>query len=131
MMRELFLGLVVFLGAGAGGVLRHTVNRLAPLVLPMTFPVATFFVNIVGCCAMGVLAGWFTFRGEASGQTLRLLLTTGLLGGFTTFSAFSLDAGLLWERGETGIMALYVLGSVSLSLVGVFGGLALIRALLS
>lgn len=131
MMRELFLGLVVFLGAGAGGVLRHTVNRLAPLVLPMTFPVATFFVNIVGCFAMGVLAGWFTFRGEASGQTFRLLLTTGLLGGFTTFSAFSLDAALLWERGETGIMALYVLGSVSLSLVGVFGGLALIRTLLS
>jgi CrcB protein len=96
-------------------------------------------VNIVGSFAMGVLVAWLALKADiagwpgtifGSGQNLRLFLATGVLGGFTTFSAFSLDAMLLWERGETGLAALYVLGSVVLSLAGLVGGLALVRALL-
>jgi len=75
---------------------------------------------------MGLLAGWFALRGEAP-QALRLFLATGILGGFTTFSAFSLDVALLWQRGEPGMAALYIGASVVLSLAGVFAGLALIR----
>ncbi|HOY76464.1 MAG TPA: fluoride efflux transporter CrcB [Hyphomonadaceae bacterium] len=130
MMRELFLSSVVFAGAGTGGVLRHLANRFIPMALPVSFPLSTFIVNVLGCFAMGVLASWFAFRGEASSQTLRLLLTTGVLGGFTTFSAFSLDAALLWERGAIAEAALYVSGSVVLSLIGVFGGLVLMRTIL-
>jgi CrcB protein len=130
MMREIYLTAVVFVGAGFGGALRHGVNRAVAASLPLTFPLSTFLVNVVGCFLMGVLAGWFTFRGESSGQALRLLLTTGALGGFTTFSAFSLEAALLWERGATGTALTYVLASVVFTLVAVFGGLALMRAAL-
>jgi len=130
MGRELYLTLLVFLGAGVGGVLRHGVNRAVPLAISLQFPLSTLLVNIAGCFAMGVLTGWFAFRGEAASQHLRLLLTTGVLGGFTTFSAFSLDTALLWERGAYGAASFYVVSSVACSLVGVFAGLALMRALL-
>ena len=72
---------------------------------------------------MGLIAGYLAFKGEAS-QPWRLFVMTGILGGYTTFSAFSLDAALLYERGELGLAALYVLGSVALSIAGLFGGLA-------
>jgi CrcB protein len=75
---------------------------------------------------MGLIAGYLAFRGEAS-QSWRLFLMTGILGGYTTFSAFSLDAALLYERGEIGLAALYVVGSVVLSIAGLFAGLALVR----
>jgi fluoride exporter len=77
---------------------------------------------------MGLIAGYLAFKGEAS-QPWRLFVMTGVLGGYTTFSAFSLDAALLYERGELGLSALYVLGSVVLSIAGLFGGLALVRSL--
>ena len=77
---------------------------------------------------MGLIAGYLAFKGEAS-QPWRLFLMTGILGGYTTFSAFSLDAALLYERGETGLALFYVLGSVVLSIVGLFAGLALVRHL--
>jgi CrcB protein len=96
--------------------------------LGLSFPWSTLCVNISGCLAMGLIAGWFALRGQA-GQTLRLFLTTGILGGYTTFSAFSLDAALQWERGEILACAFYVSVSVALSLVGVFVGLAIIRYL--
>ena len=79
---------------------------------------------------MGLIAGWFAFKaGEAWSQSARLFLTTGVLGGFTTFSAFSLDAILMWERGELGSALLYIIGSVVLSLVALVLGLALVRSL--
>jgi len=90
------------------------------------FPYATMVINISGSLIMGAVAGWFAFRGDAS-QHWRLFLTTGILGGYTTFSTFSLDAALLWERGEATLAAVYVVGSVVLSLVGIFGGLWLVR----
>jgi CrcB protein len=77
---------------------------------------------------MGLIAGYLALKGEAS-QPWRLFLMTGILGGYTTFSAFSLDAGLLYERGALGLAAFYVLGSVGFSIAGLFAGLALIRYL--
>lgn len=120
----------MFLGGGLGSVLRHSVNQASAAVLGVTFPWGTLFVNIAGSFIMGLLAGWLTFRGEG-GQLLRLFLTTGVLGGFTTFSAFSLDAALLWERDQAAGAVLYVVGSVAAALVSVFTGLAITRNLFS
>ncbi|CAM5185597.1 hypothetical protein ARD30_21650 [Bosea thiooxidans] len=121
---------LVFIGAGIGGALRHGVN-LASLRWPgLTFPLGTMAINIVGSGAMGLVVGWFAFRaGEGVPHGMRLFLATGVLGGFTTFSAFSLDAMLLWERGETMLAASYVVGSVVLSLAALTGGMALMRGL--
>jgi CrcB protein len=126
-VRLLFGYVTVFFGAGIGGALRHAVNR-AGTQLGMALPSSTLCVNVSGSLVMGLIAGWFAFRGQA-GQTLRLFLTTGILGGYTTFSAFSLDAALLWERGQVWGTVFYVVTSVLLSLVGVFLGLAIIRHL--
>ena len=118
--------LIVFFGAGLGGALRHGVNTIALRLLGPGLPYGTFAVNVLGSFAIGVLAGWFAFRGDAS-QGMRLFLTTGILGGFTTFSAFSLDAALLYERGAFGAFAAYVIGSVGVSLFALFAGLAMFR----
>ena len=120
------LYLIVFLGAGIGGALRHGVNVGAVRLLGYGFPTGTLIVNVAGSFVMGLLAGYFAFKGGAS-QHWRLFLTTGILGGYTTFSAFSLDTVLLYERGETAIAALYVLASVALAIGGLFAGLALVR----
>jgi len=122
--------LIVFFGAGLGGCLRHFINLLAARALGTGFPWGTFLINISGSLAMGLIAGYLTFRsGAAWTQHVRLFLLTGVLGGYTTFSAFSLDAALLYERGALLSMGLYVGGSVALALVGVFSGLAVMRAL--
>jgi fluoride exporter len=118
---------VVFLGAGIGGALRHGVNLAALRLLGPGFPHGTLTVNIVGSLIMGLLAGWFAHRADP-GMTWRLFLTTGILGGFTTFSAFSLDAALLLERGQVVLAALYALSSPVLAISGLFAGLWLIRA---
>jgi CrcB protein len=76
---------------------------------------------------MGLVAGYFAFKGGLS-QHLRLFLTTGILGGYTTFSAFSLDTALLYERGELGLAAVYVLASVLLSIAGLFAGFWIVRS---
>ena len=119
--------LIVFAGAGLGGVARHGIN-MAAARLGYAFPWGTFAVNVVGSFAMGMLAAWFALRTGAP-QHVKLFLTTGVLGGFTTFSAFSLDAALLWERGAFGPFALYVLGSVVLSVAGLFAGMLAVRLL--
>ena len=84
-------------------------------------------MNLAGSFVMGLAAGFFAFRGEATSPVFRLFLTTGILGGFTTFSAFSLDAATLWQRGEGAVAAAYVAISVFGSIAGVFAGLALMR----
>ena len=119
--------LIVFLGGGVGAALRHGVNLLSARVLGTAFPYATIFENVSGSLVMGLLAGYFAFRGGGASSHLQLFLTTGILGGYTTFSAFSLDAALLYERGALGLAALYVLGSVVLAIAGLFAGLALAR----
>ena len=122
--------LIVFFGGGCGTMLRHGINRLSAIMVP-DFPYGTLIINILGCFVMGLFTSWFALRGEDTSQHIRLLLTTGLLGGFTTFSAFSLDTAILWQRGEPMQAALYVAGSVILSIAGVFSGMALMRHLLT
>jgi fluoride exporter len=122
--------ILVFLGAGFGGALRHTVNLLAARLLGTNFPWGTFLINISGSLVMGLLAGFLAFRTGANWtQHARLFLLTGVLGGYTTFSAYSLDSALLLERGAYLMTAAYVGGSVFLALAGVFGGLFVARAL--
>jgi len=118
--------LIVFLGGGLGAALRHGINLLSARLFGTAFPWHTLFENVSGSLVMGLLAAYFALKGDAS-QHWRLFMTTGILGGYTTFSAFSLDTVLLYERGETAMAALYVLASVALAIGGLFAGLALVR----
>jgi len=118
--------LLVFVGGGLGASLRHAVNVGCARACGLNFPYGTFVINISGSLVMGLIAGYLAFKGEAS-QPWRLFVMTGILGGYTTFSAFSLDAVLLYERGELGVAAFYVVGSVALSIAGLVAGLALVR----
>jgi CrcB protein len=130
MSHHVLVFLLVFVGGGFGSILRHAVNLASAAFFGIRYPYGTVFVNIFGSLAMGLIAGWFAFRGEA-GQLMKLFLTTGILGGFTTFSAFSLDAALLWERGQIAGTAFYVAGSVLASIVALFAGLAIMRTVLT
>jgi CrcB protein len=121
--------LLVFLGAGIGGALRHGTNLAAARLLGSAFPWGTLAVNVIGSLSMGLIAGWLASRADADwAQPVRLFLATGILGGFTTFSAFSLDAALLWERGEVALALGYVLSSMICSLSALAVGLAAARA---
>ncbi len=119
--------LIVFLGGGIGAALRHGVNLGFARVFGTTFPYATMFENVTGSLVMGLLVGWFALKGGVP-QHWQLFLTTGILGGYTTFSAFSLDAAVLYERGAIGLAAAYVLLSVALSITALFAGMAVVRA---
>jgi fluoride exporter len=122
--------ILVFLGAGLGGALRHGVNVGCARACGTAFPWGTLVVNGVGSFAMGVLAAWFAVKaGEEWSQSTRLFLTTGVLGGFTTFSAFSLDVVLLWERGEAWLALAYMAGSGLLTVGALVIDLALVRAM--
>ena len=96
--------LLVFVGGGLGATLRHLINLTCARCMGTGFPWGTFIINITGSTAMGLIAGYLAFKGEAS-QPWRLFLMTGVLGGYTTFSAYSLDAALLYERGELALAA--------------------------
>ena len=115
--------LQVALGGAIGASARYGVNVLTTRLLP-GLPLGTLSVNVLGCLAMGFLASMLALRG---GQHLAPLLLTGVLGGFTTFSAFALDATVLWERGDGALATGYVLASVVLSLAAVIAGLAIGR----
>jgi CrcB protein len=119
---------LVALGGAIGAGCRHLVNLGALRLFGPNFPIGTLTVNVVGGLLMGILAGYFALVYTGGGQNLRLLLTTGILGGFTTFSAFSLDAWLLWERGDVAQALVYVLLSVLLSIGALVAGLFLMRA---
>jgi CrcB protein len=122
--------LIVFIGAGLGGMLRHGVNVGCARWCGPEFPWGTMTINILGSLVMGLVAGWLAFRASESwNQNARLFLMTGILGGFTTFSAFSLDTMLLWERGQAGAALTYVLVSVLGSILALAAGLALVRTL--
>jgi len=121
---------VVFVGAGTGGMLRHFMNIWIARVAGTHFPYHTLAINITGSLVMGMVTAWFATKVGAAGH-LRLFLATGVLGGYTTFSAFSLDAVLLWERHEHLLAALYVGGSVVGSLIGLAAGLWIVRTALA
>ncbi|SOE18639.1 camphor resistance protein CrcB [Hoeflea halophila] len=120
--------ILVFIGGGLGAVSRHLSGMAVTRASGPGFPWGTMLVNIAGSLAMGLLIAWLARR--SSGDTeLRLLLATGFLGGFTTFSAFSLDAVTLYERGALTAAAAYVIASVTVSILALFGGLWLARQL--
>ncbi len=116
--------LYVAIGGALGAWLRFVGGRLLPSA---QFPWATLTVNVVGSFAMGLLAGWLARA--AGGESLRLLLGVGLLGGFTTFSAFSMDIVQLAQRGETGLAALYMALSLGGGILGLLAGLTLMRGM--
>ena len=120
--------LIVFIGGGLGAALRHGVNHASLAYFGPGFPYGTLFVNVVGGLLMGVMAELFLAKGGGS-QDFRLFLTTGLLGGFTTFSAFSLEAALMWQRHDYAALATYIGLSVLLSIGALFLGMASVRAL--
>lgn len=117
---------LVFVGGGLGAAARHGINRAGLALLGPGFPWWTLAINVAGSFAIGLLAG--LFGAWETGQNMRLFLITGVLGGFTTFSAFSLDALTLWERGAFREAVLYILGSVILSLAAAAVGLMVTRA---
>ncbi|ANL40727.1 MULTISPECIES: fluoride efflux transporter CrcB [Rhizobium] len=119
---------LVALGGAIGSVLRYYVGQWALRLMGPAFPWGTLAVNVVGCFVIGVFAELIARRFNAS-MELRLLLITGFLGGFTTFSAFSLDAISLFERGEAITGGIYIAASVGLSMAAVISGLAVMRAL--
>lgn len=119
---------LVALGGGLGASARYLTGIAATRVFGHGFPFGTLTVNIVGSLLMGVLIGWLARRGMGQSQ-LQVFLATGLLGGFTTFSAFSLDAVTLWERGEGSLALAYVLASVVFSILALFGGLMIMRGI--
>lgn len=121
--------LVVFIGSGIGGALRYGVGVLAVQLFGLSFPIGTMAINVVGSFAMALLADYFSQRTGVP-ATWQLFLTTGIVGGFTTFSTFSFDAVTLCQRGQLGAAAIYVMGSVVLSLASFFVGLWVIRALI-
>ena len=119
--------------AAAGGALgagtRYLVGVGAARLLGSGFPWGTLIVNIVGCFLMGVLIEMAALRWSMSNE-MRTFLATGILGGLTTFSAFSLDFALLMERKQQGLAFVYLGTSVFLSILALFVGLSLVRALL-
>jgi CrcB protein len=120
--------LTVFVGAGIGGVFRHLVNQLAVRWPMGSFPMATFAINVSGSVLMGLVAGYFAFKGAGSGgSSWRLFLATGVLGGYTTFSTYSLDIALMIERGEMAQAGIYAMGSMVLGVVGLFVGMWLMK----
>ena len=119
---------LVFLGGGLGAVSRHLTAIAVMRVAGARFPWGTMVVNVAGSLAMGLLIAWLARRSSGDSD-LRLLLATGFLGGFTTFSAFSLDAVTLYERGALTAAAAYVIASVTVSILALFGGLWLARQL--
>lgn len=116
--------LIVAAGGALGAVARYGVGRLLPA---SGWPWGTMAVNVVGGLAMGLLTGWLAFRSGAGGETVRLFAAVGVLGGFTTFSAFSLETALMIERREFALAGGYVAASVVLSIAALFLGLMLAR----
>ena len=120
--------LLVAAGGATGSVMRYLVGQWSIRLLGPSYPWGTLIVNVLGSFAIGLLAELVARKLNASPE-MRLLLVTGFLGGFTTFSAFSLDALVLFERGATGAAVAYILGSVGISLAAGMGGLALGRSM--
>ena len=120
--------LIVALGGAIGAAIRHLVNLGSLRLVGPAFPWGTMAINIAGSFAMGVFVELLARRFNASNE-LRLFVAAGILGGFTTFSAFSLDFAVLWEKGAAASALAYALASVVGSLIAIFAGLWLARSL--
>lgn len=120
---------LVMAGGAVGSALRYLLGRLAGQLFPVAlWPAGTFAANIIGGLAMGLLAGWLARFNMVSGEPIRLLLGVGVLGGFTTFSSFSLETVLMVERGQLGMALAYAFLSVIGAVGALVGGLAIIRS---
>jgi len=122
--------LYVALGGALGASGRHLLGGLSTRVMGAEFPWGTFAANVIGGFAMGLLVGWLASKGsqlESGAQNMRLFLGVGILGGFTTFSAFSLEAMLMIEKKAYGLAAGYISASVVLSILALFIGLIIAR----
>jgi CrcB protein len=122
--------LMVFLGGGLGSAARHGINLITVQSVGTRYPLGTFLINMAGSLLIGVLAELFALRLQLPAN-LRLFLVTGILGGFTTFSTFSLEIGLMHERGQTGAAIFYAAASVVCGVAAMFAGMHLARQLLS
>lgn len=121
--------LLVVLGGGAGAAARYAVGSHAWRLFGTAWPYGTFICNVVGGLAMGLLVGFLAHRGGADQERLRLLFGVGVLGGFTTFSAFSLETALMIEKSRYAQAFTYVSASVLLSVAALFAGLVVARRL--
>jgi CrcB protein len=119
--------ILVGIGGALGSIARYGSGVLVGRIWPTTFPLATMMVNIAGSLAMGLFIGWLARTTPAWQADARLFVAIGVLGGFTTFSSFSLDTVSLIERGEWGQALLYVLLSVVISIAALFAGLLITR----
>ena len=133
MPSTLTASLLVATGGGTGAVLRYHLGRFVGRAFPaaaLGFPYATLAANVIGSLCMGLLAGWLARHGADKGigaEGWRLLIGVGMLGGFTTFSSFSLELVLLWERGAPGLAAIYAAVSLAAGFAGLFLGLFAMR----
>jgi len=123
--------LLVGLGGAFGAICRYLLGVQAMRSFGPGFPYGTFGANLIGGLLMGLLVGVLALRGGADQEKWRLLLGVGVLGGFTTFSSFSLEVGLMLQRRELAMAAAYSLASVVLSVAALFAGLFLMRKLLA
>ena len=123
--------LLVGLGGGLGAMARYLVGSLATRTFGFGWPYGTFIINVLGGLCMGLLISTLAHRGGADQERWRLLLGVGLLGGFTTFSAFSLDTALMIERRQLATAAIYASASVGLSVIALFAGLLIARKVLA
>jgi CrcB protein len=121
--------LLVVLGGGAGAAARYAVGSHAWRLFGTAWPYGTFICNVIGGLAMGLLVGFLAHRGGADQERLRLLFGVGVLGGFTTFSAFSLETALMIEKSRYAQAFTYVSASVLLSVAALFAGLIVARRL--
>ena len=129
MMFSLSMAAAVAAGGALGAVARHAVGLAAVRLFGHGFPWGTMIVNIAGSFLIGLLIAVMALKWQV-GEQARAFLVTGILGGFTTFSAFALDFATLFERKQQALAAAYALGSVGLSLIAIFAGLTMVRLLL-
>ena len=119
------LALIAIFGA-AGTLARYGLQGVVQFRTASTFPLGTLLVNLTGCFLLGLI-GQFTLNRMVISPDWRVAIAVGFFGGYTTFSTFSLDAVLLYERSELGLAALYVVASVLLSIAGLVAGLWIVR----
>jgi CrcB protein len=119
--------LLVAIGGALGSMARYGTGVLVGKAWSASFPLGTMLINIVGSLAMGLFIGYLVRTTPAWQADARLFVAIGVLGGFTTFSSFSLDAVSMLERGELGLALFYVLGSVIIGIAALFAGLVVMR----